>query len=126
MEIKQVFKGEAAELSPDQLSIAIAKPMVRRAHVAPGLCPRGLFFSWGFYASELRVLLVPCFQVLDFKLQRAGGLTQLGDNAAVLFGRCTVFGSPKQKELMKCLKQKRPKPSIIAIRSGNRWVSSSG
>lgn len=45
------FIGEAAELSPDQLNIAIAKPVVRRAHVDPGLCVRGLVFSWSFHAS---------------------------------------------------------------------------
>lgn len=61
------FIGEAAELPPDQLSIALAKPMVRRAPSEPGLwlcgflCPCGLIFSWGFHASQHRILLVTCF-----------------------------------------------------------------
>lgn len=63
------FIEETAELSPDQLSIAIAKPMVRRARVDPGQCLCGLVFSWGFHASQHRIRLVPCFRVLDLKLQ---------------------------------------------------------
>lgn len=42
------FIGEAAELPPDRLSIALAKPMVRRAPSEPGLWLSGFLCPCGF------------------------------------------------------------------------------
>lgn len=52
------FLGEAAELSPDQ---TMEKPVVRKAHIDPGLCLCGSVFNWDFHASQHWNLLVTFF-----------------------------------------------------------------
>lgn len=113
------FIGETAALSPEQLSIAIAKPMVRRARVDPGL----------WVGLQLGFLCLSASNPAHALFSGSGLQTpavQVWHNSEVMLlyylAGSEYLDPQSRRELVKFLKQKRPKPNIISIHNGNRWV----